>query len=89
MDARQTTQIYLDRLNATTSDAERRAIAAEFHAYFDTLSPEEKQEAKGLFKPRLDTLKKRIAEVEAEVEALFERQLQSQAASARVAHSRQ
>jgi hypothetical protein len=79
MNARQTTQSYLDRLNATTSDVERRAVATEFHTFFNTLSPEEKREAKFLFKPRLDALIERIAEVEAEVEALFQRRLQTQA----------
>jgi hypothetical protein len=79
MDARQITQSYLDRLNATISDAERRAVATEFHAFFDTLTPTEKREAKLLFKPRLDALKERIAEAEAEVEALFQRRLKTQA----------
>lgn len=78
MDARQTAERFLDRLNATTTDAERHAVAAEFHAYLDTLSPEDRQQAKLVFKPWLDDLKARIAEVEEEVEALFKRRLQMQ-----------
>jgi len=87
MNARQTAQAYLDRLSATATETERREVAAEFHAYFNTLSPEEKQEAKRLFKPRLDALKERIEEAEAEVEALFKRKLQP--TGTRVADSRQ
>ncbi|MCY7351271.1 MAG: hypothetical protein LH606_11480 [Cytophagaceae bacterium] len=79
MNTHQIAQTYLDRLNATTTEVERRAVAAEFHAYYATLSPEEKQEAKSLFTPVLNALKERIAEVEEEVEALFKRRLQTHA----------
>lgn len=77
MDAQQTAQQFLDRLNATTTETERRTVAAEFHAYLDGLSPEDRQQAKLVFKPRLDELKARIAEVEEEVAAQFKRRLQT------------
>jgi hypothetical protein len=79
MTTKETALTYLDCLNAATSEAERRSVAAEFHAYYVTLEPTEQAEAKAIFKPALDELKMRVAEIENEVEALFTKRLQTQA----------
>lgn len=61
---------YRERIHATQTEADAKAIAAEFHGYYDALNAEQRKEADGFLKQIVEEHRLEMEEIERMLETL-------------------
>ncbi len=64
------TRAYRERIHATESLEDTKAIAAEFHAYYNALTPEQQQEANRFYAQVVEEHREELEQIERMLETL-------------------